>query len=309
MFTIWNEKTAFFVLVVQNLIIPSRQVRCEATNLCSLQSIHVEYLSKVGDLETSSLLTSWCHRCGRYKPAFSILEISYKNSISRAKNCTTTIKISMRLLYYAIEYFFKQRVLKLFGRRLLLIVWRKTPTAAFTGLAYQILKNVAVRVPTQPKFTERLVCYIFNTPLKWKLMKHPSDWAVSLARWCTFLHGALEGNNYFRTTEDLATFRGKKTHCVVYCTHTCWRTDAVRLGYIPTWSNLRSNFSHIPSRYLRNSTRVVIFYGAERRPRTFLPEGYLAKNSYVNQKMVWITYEFDWLWSYSESNLPCKAIR
>ena len=60
------------------------------------------------------LMPSW----STTKPVFFIVDLTYKNSTYCAKNCTATLKIFMRVVYYMIKYSSKRRVLKWPGGQL-----------------------------------------------------------------------------------------------------------------------------------------------------------------------------------------------
>ena len=189
--TFWSEKTLFFVLAWQNHFKLSRKLRCDAEIHRTFRLTYSSSDTKVDDLETVWLLT-FCVNHGRmHKPAFSILDFPSKISSSCAKNCTVTLKIFMRVVYYMIRNSWKRRVLKWRGSQLLVDTSSEAPYTTNPGCAYTIWNNVAARHATEPKIAVRLVWYIINTPSKLKLLKRLGAWAVSLARLGTFLHGAI----------------------------------------------------------------------------------------------------------------------
>ena len=134
-----SEKTAIFVHVAQNLIIPHLQVRCDATNHRSPPSMYVGYLIKVGDLETPQSLTSWRRHSGRHKLTFSIFELRFQNSINSGKSGAAKLKIALHLFEYVVENSSKRRVLKLTGIKVHVDCRRKKPTGGFIGLRVQNL--------------------------------------------------------------------------------------------------------------------------------------------------------------------------
>ena len=172
---------------------------------------------------------------------FSILDFPYKT-------WQTPPKIALQISKSRCACFFVQLNIHLNGGswngltvNFVLIVDERLQLELISILAYQIFNNVAERAVTQRKFTVRILWYMFNTPLKWELMKQTSGWAVSLAGRGLFHRGPL-GRKLFFIPEDLAIFWWWKIHCIVNSTPACWRPFAVRLAYIPTWSYFPSYF-------------------------------------------------------------------
>ena len=88
--------TPFFVLVARNLLIRSRQLRCESENHGTLRSIYDSYCVEVGDFKIFRLLTSCCHKVDGTNRLFVHRFTTQKTRQLHRKRHTLKLKVSER---------------------------------------------------------------------------------------------------------------------------------------------------------------------------------------------------------------------